>query len=158
MSLIPTWPTAVGALAVGLAAGAYADHTVMAGRVAKIEATQAKAAEARSLEYARLSGAARIREQEQAAAAGRVEQEKENEIARVRAAGAAELNSERMRRRAERPAAPAGGVPQATPACPGATGAELYRPDALFLVGVAQRADEQRAALAACYGAYDALK
>jgi hypothetical protein len=37
-------------------------------------------------------------------------------------------------------------------ACPGATGAELSRPDAEFLVGEAARADQLRADLEACTG------
>jgi hypothetical protein len=40
----------------------------------------------------------------------------------------------------------------------GCTGAELFRPDAEFLVREAQRADQLRTALQACIGAYDATK
>lgn len=42
--------------------------------------------------------------------------------------------------------------------CQGGTGAELSGPDAEFLAWEAARADEQRAALMACYIAFDALK
>lgn len=60
-----------------------------------------------------------------------------------------------LRRRAERPA---GAVPaDSRTACAGATGAELSRRDAEFLVGLAARADQQRAALTACYEVIDGL-
>lgn len=36
MSLVPTWPIAVGTLVIGLAAGAWADHTVMARKYDKL--------------------------------------------------------------------------------------------------------------------------
>ena len=52
---------------------------------------------------------------------------------------------ERVRKRPERLPEPA----RAT--CEGATGSELSRPDATFLEREAARADEQRAALSACY-------
>lgn len=58
-----------------------------------------------------------------------------------------------------RPERPAGGMP-ADPrtACAGASGAELSRADAEFLVREAARADGIRAGLAACYEVIDALK
>jgi hypothetical protein len=46
-------------------------------------------------------------------------------------------------------------VPGAGATCSGSTGAELSRPDAIFLGGEAARADELRTALSACYAAYD---
>jgi TolA-binding protein len=55
-----------------------------------------------------------------------------------------------LRDRPERPAVPASGG--AAQACQGATGRELSRPDAAFLVGLAARADELRAALERCQG------
>lgn len=42
--------------------------------------------------------------------------------------------------------------------CAGASGAELSRPDAEFLIWEAARADEQRAGLAACYQVMDSLQ
>jgi len=42
--------------------------------------------------------------------------------------------------------------------CTGATGAELSRSDAEFLVGEAARADEIRAGLAACYAVIDGVR
>jgi hypothetical protein len=55
-----------------------------------------------------------------------------------------------LRDRAERSALPASGG--AAQACAGATGASLSRPDAEFLVGLAARADDLRAALERCQG------
>lgn len=66
-------------------------------------------------------------------------------ISRQRDAAAASL-----RDRPERAAVPAAGT--ADQACAGATGAQLSRPDATFLAGLAARADELRAALERCQG------
>ena len=64
-----------------------------------------------------------------------------------------------LRDRAQRPApgAVSGGAGPAQ-GQPGCTGAELYRPDADFLVGEAARADTLRAELEACYTQYDAVR
>ena len=72
-----------------------------------------------------------------------------DELAQVRADAvvAALAYSENVRNRPDR-------VPGTTDAprtaCAGATGAELSGPDAVFLVGLAARADELRAELGAC--------
>lgn len=59
-----------------------------------------------------------------------------------------------LRNRPDRP--PTSAVPPATPASqPGATGAELYRPDAEFLIREAARADRQQDALRECYANLD---
>lgn len=72
------------------------------------------------------------------------------ELGRVAAARDAALR--RLRDRPERlPAA-------STPACNGATGAQLSRPDAEFLTGEAARADQLRADLDACYGWVEAVR
>jgi hypothetical protein len=55
-----------------------------------------------------------------------------------------------LRKRAERAAVPASGA--GVEACQGSTGAQLSRPDAEFLAGLAARADELRAALERCQG------
>lgn len=47
--------------------------------------------------------------------------------------------------------------PASTAACAGASGRELSHPDAEFLIGLAARADEQRAALIACQAREQAL-
>lgn len=43
MSLIPTWPIAVGALAVGLAGGAALDHTIMSSKIDRMKLDNAEA-------------------------------------------------------------------------------------------------------------------
>lgn len=58
---------------------------------------------------------------------------------------------ERLRKRPERRAA------AATPACEGATGAQLSGPDGAFLEREAARADQLRTALGECYGWIDAV-
>lgn len=156
MNLLPTWPIAVGALVLGLAGGAYVDHSIMAGRIDKINAAHAEQERERQVVRAADELAARNKEQAWAERLGKTEQEKQDEIDRVRAAGAAAIAG--LQNRPDRKPAGASGVPTAAPACQGATGAELSRPDGEFLAGLAQRADEQRAALTACYSAYDAVR
>lgn len=153
--LIPTWPIAVGCLAIGLGAGAYADHKVMQGRIDKIQMAHTEELRQREVKRGQDERAARQVEQELAARAGQIEQEKENEISRIRTDYASAIA--RLQQRPDRKPAAASPVPGATPACQGATGLELSRADAGFLVGEAARADEQREALRACYAAYDSL-
>ena len=72
-----------------------------------------------------------------------------NEIARINARHAAAIDG--VRDRPERP--DSGGVPEGASVgtgSAGCTGAELYRPDAEFLIGIARDADRLRLALAAC--------
>lgn len=156
MSILPTWPIAAGTLVLGIVLGAYADHTVMAGRIAKIEKGHADVMRQLAEVHDADQLEARTKEQTWAQRVGQVEQEKTNENARIAARYAAQLDG--LRQRAERRPTPSGGMLETTATCAGATGAELSRPDATVLIGIAQRADQQRAALAACYGAYDALK
>lgn len=156
MSILPTWPIAAGTLALGLALGAYADHTVMAGRIAKIEKGHADVMRQLAEVHDADQLDARNKEQTWAVRVGQVEQEKTNENARIAARYAAQLDG--LRQRADRRPTTASGVPEATAACAGATGAELSRSDAAVVIGIARDADVHRAALAACYGAYDALK
>ncbi|MES2349137.1 MAG: hypothetical protein V4641_16370 [Pseudomonadota bacterium] len=42
MSLIPTWPIAIGALVLGTAAGVAVDHAIMSSRIDKIKLTNAE--------------------------------------------------------------------------------------------------------------------
>lgn len=156
MNLIPTWPIAVGTLVLGLAGGAYIDHTVMAGRIDKITAAHAEQERQRALRYAEETDIARKNQVAWEERIGQVEQEKTDEIARVRAAGAAAIAG--LQNRPDRKPAATGSVPSAAPACQGATGAELSRPDGEFLAREAARADELRAALGACYRAYESLR
>ncbi len=158
MSLIPTWPFVVGGLLLGAAGGAALDHTIMSAKIARMEKATAEVDRQRAEIRAADERDARAKEQTWAERVGQVEQEKTNAIAQVQAAGAAALNSERMRQRAERRPAPSGATGQAAATCQGTTGAELSRPDAEFLIREATRADTQRESLGACYKAYDALK
>lgn len=156
MSLIPTWPFVVGGLLLGAAGGAALDHTIMAGRIDRMVRAAADVERQRAEIYAADQMAARATEQTWAERVGQIEQGKQDEINRIAARYAAQLDG--LRLRADRRPAPTGGTAPAAPTCAGATGAELSREDAGFLVGEAARADAQRAALAACYGAYDSLK
>lgn len=158
MSILPTWPILVAGSVFAFATGVFADHTVMSSRIDKMKAATTEVDRQRAEIRAADERAERTKEQTWAARVGQVEQEKTNAIAQVQAAGAAALNSERMRQRAERRPAPSGAVGQAAPACAGSTGAELSRPDAEFLIREATRADAQRESLGACYKAYDSLK
>jgi hypothetical protein len=69
---------------------------------------------------------------------------------------------DRLSDRPDRPHTDSGSVPEdarvGTVPADGCTGAELFRPDAEFLVREASRADQLRLALQACIGAYDAAK
>jgi hypothetical protein len=91
----------------------------------------------------------------------RANQEKANAAIRKQAADQAAINA---RLRADlaglrnRPERPADLSTNARPACSGATGAELSRSDAGFLVGEAARADEVRAGLSACYQVIDGIQ
>lgn len=83
----------------------------------------------------------------------RARKEKDDEIRKINGRLSAAL--ERLRQRADRPPADLPGPPRA---CEGATGAELSGPDAGFLEREAARAEQLRAALGACYEAYDAAR
>lgn len=130
--------------AIGLVFGGYVwgDHSRDVAWKAKTETDKRKAVE-------------------QALITERANQEKANAAIRQQAADQAAINT---RLRADliglrsRPERTAGVSETARPACSGATGAELSRSDAEFLVGEAARADEQRAGLAACYAVIDGLR
>lgn len=84
-----------------------------------------------------------------------------NEAIRQQSANLASINTRlradviSLRNRVER--ASAAGQ-SARSGCAGATGAELSRPDAEFLVGEAARADSIRAGLATCYQVIDGIQ
>lgn len=95
---------------------------------------------------------------EQALATERANQERANAAIRTQAAEQAAINN---RLRADlaglrnRPERPANLSAVSITRCTGATGAQLSRSDAEFLVGESARADEIRAGLAACYAVID---
>ena len=98
---------------------------------------------------------------EQALTIERANQEKANAAIRKQASDQAIINTRlradlaSLRNRPER-TADLSAIPGAR--CSGATGAELSRSDAEFLVGEAARADEIRAGLAACYAVIDGVR
>lgn len=155
MSILPTWPIAAGTLVIGLVAGAYVDHNIMAGRIDKMTAAHAETLRQREVKRAADEATARSNERQMTEAIGLIEQGKTDEIARIRNAAADTVA--RLQNRPDRQPARTGGVPQAATACKGATGAELSRQDATVAVGIARDADEQREALKACYAAYDSI-
>jgi len=91
----------------------------------------------------------------------RANQEKINAAIRQQAADQAAINA---RLRADlaslrnRPERASGATAVSRPTCTGATGSQLSRQDAEFLVWESARADEIRAGLTACYAAIDLLK
>lgn len=95
---------------------------------------------------------ARQREEALKALLARQRKEHRNEVDRIVREYSALADS--LRDRPERPAEGAGGVPASADAgtepAAGCTGAQLYRPDGVFLAGEAARADQLRVALAAC--------
>lgn len=156
MKLIPTWPIAASLLFAGFIFGGTVSYKIMDGRIDKMNAAHAEELRQREVKRADDERIARNNERQMTEAVGLAEQDKQNEIARIRNSYSAQLAS--LQQRADRKPASPSGVPQAAPACQGATGAELSRQDAGFLVGEAARADELRAGLGACYSAYDAVR
>lgn len=163
MKLIPTWPIAAGALAVGLIVGAGADHLWMDAKLSRTEvkydklvAAHAEQERVRQLQRAEDERKSRTDEQRITELAG--DKLKEKEDAKNNALAERDAAVARLQSRPDRqPARPSATAPSA-PACTGTTGAELSRPDAEFLVGEASRADVLRAALQQCYGQYDAAR
>lgn len=155
MRLLPSWPLEALTLAIGLGIGAYVDHAIMQSRIDKLTVAHAEELRVREVQRSKDEVAAREKERLSAVRVGQIEQDKTNEIARIRVSYSADIA--RLQNRADRKPATAGGVPAPVPACAGSTGAELSRPDAVFLSGIAARADELRAGLSACYQAYDTV-
>lgn len=150
MIAAPPWARILAALAVLALAGIggwqirdwQADAELGALRLTIAQGVAAAATEARTIER---------KEQETVNHALRTQNETLADVAhRLR------NDLERLRRRPERSQQSAGVSAAPGPACQGATGAELSRPDAEFLVREAARADELRAGLVACYAVIDA--
>lgn len=162
MSILPTWPIAAGALVIGLAVGAGADRLWMAPKLAKItkDYTDLVAANKESARLAQLKRSederyAREKEQAQVKAIGKIEQEKQNAINTVRSDADA-LIARLRKQAASKPANPSG-MPQAAPACETTAGPVVSESTGVNLVALAERADQHRAALSACYQAYDSI-
>lgn len=155
MSILPTWPIAAGALVIGLAVGAYADHKIMQSRIDKITIAQTEELRVRKVKRADDEKAARSREQLLASQIGLIEQDKQNAINQASVTANALL--ERLRKQAASKPANSGGMPQAAPACETTAGPIVPERTGVDLVALAERADQQRAALGACYQAYDSI-
>lgn len=148
-------------IAASLAVAGWAIHSsgLTAGR-SEIQAKWGKQRIADAAATVQSALQAREREQALQSTVDKIRQEKTREIRHLSAARDAALRE--LRDRDERPAGHAdlASNDQAAGAGPGAscTGAQLYRPDAEFLVWEAARADEVRAHLGECRAAYDAAR
>ena len=96
--------------------------------------------------------------------ARKVEQDLQAKSDAIRSAKNAQINSlglelaESLKRLRNRPERPGGDMPKDTGAgTGGCTGANLYKPDSEFLVGLAGEADKLRIGLAACQAAYKSI-
>lgn len=138
---------------IGMGSGAWIDHGHMSNRIEKMTAAHAEELRLREVQRAKDEVAAREMERMLTVKAGQIEQDKTNEIARIRSTYTADLA--RLQNRPARQPTSASGMPQAATTCKGATGADLSRPDSEFLVRLAADADQLRTALSACYQAYD---
>lgn len=155
MSILPTWPIAAGALVIGLAVGAFIDHRIMQGRIDKITIAHSEELRVREVKRADDERAARDKEQSLTARVGEIEQEKQREIENV-SADAAALLARVRNQAASKPANPSR-VPTATSNCQEPARADLPERTGVDLISLAERADQQRAALSACYQAYDSV-
>ena len=100
----------------------------------------------------------REKEQNMQQAAENIRQEKEREIQEISARATALSNS--LRNRPERPERPSdkGAVSNPTPACSGASGAELARRDGEFLAGYSADAAKLAKALELCTAQYETVR
>lgn len=145
----------VGAFTLGMAGGAWIDHHFMQSKIDRLNAALTEQLRVREVQRATDERAAREREKALATRAGQIEQEKENAINAVRTDADA-LIARLRQQAASKPASP-GRVPSAAPACETPAGATVPDRAGEDLVALAQRADEMRAALGACYTAYDSI-
>lgn len=155
MSILPTWPIAAGALVIGIAGGAFIDYKIMQSRIDQINIEHAEGLRVREVKRADDERAARSKEQEWNFKLNEVEQRRIDENERLRTIAASAVAS--VQQRPNRQPAPASGSSTPATTCKAATGAELSRPDAEFLIRFAERADQQREALSACYQSYDSI-
>lgn len=120
--------------------------------VAQTEQTMSAAYNEKLLQASEL---ARDREQSMVSSADKIRKEKDAKIASLNTRLGTALSS-----LSERPQRPPSTSQSAPAACPraGATGAELSREDAEFLIREAARADSLRLSLSQCYKQYDAIR
>lgn len=153
MSISTDWYFAAGLLVIGIAGGAYVDHSIMESRINKMTAARAEELRVREVQRAKDEAAARAKEQTLTAQIATIEQARTNEVATVRTDAAALI--ERLRNQAASKPANPGRVPQAATSCETTARGELPIGEREDFVRLAQRADELRSALSACYQAYD---
>ena len=122
---------------------------------AKIQNLWDKEKAAQYAEYAKGQEAARKKEQELQANADRLRQEKDREIRDLNARATALNNS--LQHRPTR-TSEAGSLPNSSKSCSGASGKELARGDAEFLVWYATEAARLQADLNQCIRQYEALR
>lgn len=106
-------------------------------------------------EYAENQRIAREKEQALQSSADKLREEKDREIRNISARATALSNS--LRNRTERPTQ-TGAVPSTASTCAGASGAQLARGDAEFLVGYSADAARLQAALNQCIAQYDEVR
>lgn len=155
MNLLPTWPIAAGALVIGLCGGAYVDHSIMESRINKMTAAHAEELRVREVQRAKDEAAARSTEQALATKIATIEQARVNE--NTTSSTVADALRERLRNQAASKPANPSRVSQAASSCETTTGREFSVSTGENLVQLAQRADELRSALSACYQAYDSV-
>ena len=148
------WFISGSLIAIILAAGAGYFQGSEHGQ-AKIQNLWDKEKAAQYAEYAKGQEAARKKEQELQANADQLRQEKDREIRNLNARATALTNSlqQRPTRTSE-----AGSLPNSSKSCSGASGKELARGDAEFLVWYATEAARIQADLNQCIRQYEALR
>lgn len=141
-------------LALGMA---YGTHKVLVYKAVGAAVAEAKAT--LQGEYSKklleASELAREREQVMVSSADKIRKEKDAKIASLNTRLGTALSS--LSERPQRPPSSSQGAPASCIGA-GATGAQLSREDAEFLVREAARADSLRLALGQCYKQYDAVR
>jgi hypothetical protein len=148
------WFISGSLIAIILAAGAGYFQGSEHGK-AKVQNLWDKEKAAQYAEYAKAQEEARKKEQELQANADQLRQEKDREIRNLNARATALNNS--LQHRPTR-TSEAGSLPNSSKSCSGASGKELARGDAEFLVWYATEAARIQADLNQCIRQYEALR
>ena len=148
------WFISGSLIAIILAAGAGYFQGSEHGK-ASVQAMWDKEKAAQYAEYAKAQEEARKKEQELQANADKLRQEKDREIRDLNARATALNNS--LQHRPTR-TSEAGSLPNSSKSCSGASGKELARGDAEFLVWYATEAARIQADLNQCIRQYEALR
>ena len=148
------WFISGSLIAIILAAGAGYFQGSEHGK-ASVQAMWDKEKAAQYAEYAKAQEEARKKEQELQANADKLRQEKDREIRDLNARATALNNS--LQHRPTR-TSEAGSLPNSSKSCSGASGKELARGDAEFLVWYATEAARLQADLNQCIRQYEALR